>query len=199
MWSSGDAVAVRGFWARELAWGFPHVVVHDTPELVALWLPPGARGLYPTSRDHSALAPAAREWRAGGTLRLTPPGEAHSVDLYWGEGGDFLGWYVNLQDPLARGPIGFDTGDHILDLWVRPDRSWEWKDEDELAEVAALGFFDAREVAAIRREGERVVERVAAWAPPFCDSWEDWRPDPAWPVPALPRGWRELPRAMSGV
>jgi hypothetical protein len=31
MWSEGEAVAVRGFWAGELAWGFPHVVMHDTP------------------------------------------------------------------------------------------------------------------------------------------------------------------------
>jgi hypothetical protein len=199
MWSSGDTVALRGFWAGALAWAFPHVVVHDTPELVALWLPAGARGLYPTSRDHAALAPAERAWRAGGTLRLTPRGGAHSVDLYWSEAGEFLGWYVNLQDPLVRGPIGFDTADHILDLWVRPDRSWEWKDEDELVEVEAQGFFDEREVAAIRREGERVVERVTAWAPPFCDGWEDWRPDPAWSVPALSDGWRDLPRAMSGV
>ena len=199
MWSSGDTVALRGFWAGELAWAFPHVVVHDTPELVALWLPPGARGLYPTTRDHRALRPAEREWRAGGTLRLALPGEAHSVDLYWGETGEFLGWYVNLQDPLTRGPIGFDTGDHILDLWVRSDRALEWKDEDELAEAEALGFFNEREVEAIRREGERLVERVTAWAPPFCDGWEDWRPDPASPVPALPGGWRELPRAMSGV
>ncbi|MDX6479102.1 MAG: hypothetical protein QOG29_1689, partial [Gaiellaceae bacterium] len=29
MWSSGDTVAVRGFWAGELAWAFPHVVVHE--------------------------------------------------------------------------------------------------------------------------------------------------------------------------
>ncbi len=199
MWSSGDTVALRGFWAGELSGAFPHIVVYDTSELVALWLPPGARGLYPTSRDHTALAPAEREWRAGGTLRLTPPDEAHSVDLYWGEAGELLGWYVNLQDPLVRGPIGFDTSDHILDLWVHPDRSWEWKDADELDEVLALGFFDEREVEAIRREGERVVERVTAWAPPFCDGWEDWRPDPAWPVPTLPESWRELPRAMSGV
>ena len=158
-----------------------------------------ARGLYPTSRDHTALAPAEREWRAGGTLRLTPPDEAHSVDLYWGEAREFLGWYVNLQDPLVRGPIGFDTSDHILDLWVHPDRSWEWKDEDELEGVLALGFFDEREVEAIRREGDRVIERVTAWAPPFCDGWEDWRADPTWPVPTLPESWRERARAMSGV
>jgi hypothetical protein len=159
---------------------------------------PGARGIYPTSRDHRALSPAEREWRPGGTLRLTPPGEAHSVDLYWGEAGEFLGWYVNLQDPLARSPIGFDTGDHILDLWVRPDRSLEWKDEAELEQVAALGFFD-EQVDAIRAEGDRVAKRVGAWAPPFCDGWEDWRPDPAWPVPTLPESWRELSRATSGV
>ena len=199
MWSSGAAVALRGFWAGELAWTFPHVVVHDTPELVALWLPPGAHGLYPTTRDHTALEPAERVWRAGGTLRLTPPGEAHSVDLYRHGNGEFLGWYVNFQDALGRSAIGFDTRDHLLDLWVTPDRRWKLKDEDEFAEAAALGFFDDREVEAIRAEAGRVVERLEAWAPPFCDGWEDWLPDPAWPIPALPDGWRELPRAMRGV
>ena len=26
---------------------------------------------------------------------------------------------------------------------------------------------------------------VADWGPPFCDGWESFRPDPAWPIPRL--------------
>jgi hypothetical protein len=58
------------------------------------------------------------------------------------------------------------------------------KDEDELAEQVELGCFTAEEAAAARAEGERVL---AEW--PFPTGWEDWRPDPSWPVPELPVVW----------
>jgi len=41
----------------------------------------------------------------------------------------------------------------------------------------------------IRAEGERVARLIERWEPPFSDGWEDWRPDPAWPLPVLPPGW----------
>lgn len=25
-----------------------------------------------------------------------------------------------------------------------------------------------------------MIERIEAWASPFCDGWESWRPDPSW-------------------
>jgi hypothetical protein len=31
-----------------------------------------------------------------------------------------------------------------------------------------------------------VEKLVASWGAPFRDGWEDWRPDPAWPLPDLP-------------
>ena len=68
--------------------------------------------------------------------------------------------------------------------WVRPDLSWSWKDEHELEAASRLGRFSPDEAAAIRAEGERVI---AAW--PFPTGWEDWRPDPSWPIPQLPEGW----------
>ena len=90
-------------------------------------------------------------------------------------------WYVNFEEPLRRTPIGVDTFDHKLDLLVFPSGGYEWKDEDELEEAAALGLLDAE---AVRAEARRVLRE---W--PFPTGWEDWRPDPAWPVPQLPAGW----------
>jgi hypothetical protein len=40
---------------------------------------------------------------------------------------------------------------------------------------------------AVRAEGERVL---AAW--PFPTDWEEFRPDPTWPLPALPEGWEHV-------
>ena len=90
-------------------------------------------------------------------------------------------WYVNFEQPLRRTPVGVDTFDQKLDLLVFPSGGWQWKDEDELEQAAALGLLDAK---AVRAEAKRVLEE---W--PFPTGWEDWRPDPAWPVPQLPAGW----------
>jgi hypothetical protein len=43
--------------------------------------------------------------------------------------------------------------------------------------------------ARVRRDGRRAVAAITAWGPPFSDGWPDWRPDPRWPVPALPADW----------
>ena len=70
-------------------------------------------------------------------------------------------WYVNLQDPLRRTPLGFDTVDHALDVVVELDRSsWRWKDEEELAEAVRDGLFTPEEAADFRAWGERAVERI---------------------------------------
>jgi hypothetical protein len=65
---------------------------------------------------------------------------------------------------------------------VRPDLSWEWKDEAELAIAVEFGLYSAEEAAAIRAEGKRVVARLPELIP---TGWEAWRPDPAWPVASL--------------
>jgi uncharacterized protein len=140
----------------------------------------------PADADGRRLRIPADEWtlEPGTTSRealaLTRPGAAHSIYLFWDDG-RFSHWYVNLEEPLRRNAVGFDTFDHKLDLIVEADGAWRWKDEDELEEAARRGILDA---AAVRAEGERVL---AAW--PFPTGWEAWRPDPAWPVPQLPAGW----------
>ena len=31
-----------------------------------------------------------------------------------------------------------------------------------------------------------------AWTTPFEEGWENWRPDPDWPLPMIPEGWDQL-------
>jgi hypothetical protein len=191
MWSSGDNVLLRYIRFDAVRGAFPHVVAADDGDLVALHLPVGAVCKRPVSDGSPIRGQADREWElydhpwhSGRVLHLMRPGAAHSIDLFWDEADAFRGWYVNLQEPLRRTALGFDTDDLVLDVWIEPDGSWWWKDEDELDEAVRLGRFTAPEAKAIREEGERVV---AAW--PFPTGWEDWRPDPAWPMPLLPEGW----------
>jgi predicted RNA-binding protein associated with RNAse of E/G family len=89
----------------------------------------------------------------------------------WTEGWDFRCWYVQLQDPILETPTGLETMDHALDVVVEPDGSWEWKDEDDFAELQRLGAFTPSQAAAVRAEGQRVIA-----AHPWPTGWEHWRP-----------------------
>ena len=171
----------------------PHVLVEETAELAVLYVAPGTRGRRPERsflEDPSQLGTlhwghVEHLWTGSHALRLLRPGAAHCLYLFWAEADwAFQGWYVNLQTPYARSPLGFDTRDHALDIVVDADGRWRWKDEDDLEFATRVGAFTAAEAVAIRAEGERVL---AEW--PFPTGWEEWRPDPSWPLPALPAGW----------
>jgi hypothetical protein len=124
-------------------------------------------------------------WHSYRVLILVRPGDGFAFELLWRADDDtFAAWYVNLQEPLRRTALGFDTDDLVLDIWVEPDGSWEWKDEDELEVAVALGRFTAAQAAEIRSVGERVVAER-----PWPTGWEEWRPDPSWQLPRLPDGW----------
>lgn len=92
--------------------------------------------------------------------------------------------WVVPQEPLRRQALGFDTPDQALGITVGPDGTWAWKDEHHLERLVELGAFSADQAVAIRAEGERVLEER-----PWPTGWEQWRPDPAWPIPELPVGW----------
>jgi len=126
------------------------------------------------------------------TLFLIPPGAVYAVHVIWGRESKFVGWYVNLQEPLRRTAIGFDFMDPVLDIVVKPDLSeWTWKDQGDLQRAHEMGLFSARQARAIRAEGERVVERIRTKASPFSNGWEHWAP-PEWPIPESLAGWDKL-------
>ena len=135
------------------------------------------------------------EWRDTGVLVLTPPDVPHSIWWFFDRDGAFLGWYVNLETPAKRWFGGLDIRDQALDIWVEPDRSWEWKDEDEFAErIGHPDYWTAEEAAQIRAEGEQLTALIEAGAHPFDGSLIDFRPDSAWAPTTLTPHW-DLPEA----
>lgn len=180
-----------------VAGAIPVTVAQDEPGLVALYIAGGTAIKWPyvdgrpirevTLEERFTLPwiPGDKMWTGDGVLVLNRPGRAHSLWLFRGAAGvPFDSWYLQLEDPHRRTALGFDTRDHTLDAWVGRDGAWRWKDEDELEVALAHGHHTAEEAVAMREEAERVR---AEW--PFPTGWEDWRPDPSWPLPELPGGW----------
>ena len=219
-----EAGGSTGFWApgSHILWRYrenagprfhiarPVTVVRDDEELLAVWLAPGTECVKPVLTDGTAIhleplrtrytkprTVARGRWFGTGVLKLARPGEPWSVWLFWEPGWRFKNWYVNLEEPLARWAGGVDSEDHFLDISVHPDRSWQWRDEDEFAQARRDGLVDERLAARVRRAGESAVEVIRAWGPPFRDGWQNWRPDPSWAVPSLPEDWDRTPARLS--
>ena len=184
-WRPGDVVTWREAWRGTTYFEAPVRVVEDSERRFVFFLAEGTRyglpsGGWPFADAHPWAQRGA--WRGHGLLVQHRPGAAHTIWHFWrGEKREFAGWYVNMQEPLRRAADTFETQDQELDIWVEPDGTWRWKDEQELEDSVSRGRFTEQEVAAIRAEGERVL---AEW--PFPTGWEEWQPDPSWPVPELP-------------
>jgi predicted RNA-binding protein associated with RNAse of E/G family len=106
-----------------------------------------------------------------------------SWTIEWG----FQSYYINMQSPLREHGATLEFTDLFLDARIPPERdTYEWKDEQELAEAVRRGFLTEAEAQEVRRAGERAIERVLRREPPFDEDWEAWRPDPAWGPLDLP-------------
>ena len=158
-----------GYWApgTRILWryrangtGHPHIcrpvtVVRDAPDLLAAWVAPGTVCVKPEIADgtpvhHEPLATrytkprrtVLSRWFGTGVLKLARPAEPWSVWLFWERDWQFKNWYVNLEEPHRRWAGGIESEDHFLDIAVYPDRSWEWRDEDEFAAAGRAGLVD---------------------------------------------------------
>ncbi|HEV7706911.1 MAG TPA: DUF402 domain-containing protein [Asanoa sp.] len=206
---------LRRYWrGGRISFVSSYVVVADDERGLRIWQPAGVsywRLMTPDGRTHhdgtiDELGPTeltAQPWLGGPVMPFHPAdGSPWSVWWFFDEHtGDFDGWYVNLEDPFRRwddgGVAGIDTADHALDIVVDPDRSWRWKDEDELAaKTGSRHYWDAAGAATIRENGLAVIELIEAGKFPFDGTWCDLRPDPTWQVPAeRPPGW-DRPQAV---
>lgn len=249
-WQPGDTVTMRytGHFdghVRDrpgLLQGWPHTVVEDSDEVLALWQPAGTRTHLIDLADASHVIPLS-QWKRE-VLRLFLPGRPYSVWLWWKVPVDpewapspaelyknneiraeflktatpdqiarseadrawldewrvsrpaervFDGWYVNLEAPFVRTPIGIDTSDNSLDLLVSPALEWRWKDEDTMDFWVNAGVFTREHVEQFYRDGEEVADLIEARRFPFDGSYLDFAPDPNWAIPALPGGWQHVP------
>jgi hypothetical protein len=188
-WEPGEIVVWRERWRGRTHFACPVRVVEDDERQVVVYLAEGTRYTFPPdSWPFGAEHPWAERgtWTGHGVLISHRLGDAFTTWHFWkSDERRFAGWYVNLQAPYERDGHSFDTQDHELDIVVRPDGSWQWKDEDKMDDWVRRGRFTPQEVTDIRAEGERVL---AEW--PFPTGWEEWSPDPDWPVPELPGDWR---------
>ena len=204
----GRLVLHRDTHLGEVAFVHPARVVSDDARGLLLWV---ARGSV-VSTEATVDGRGARDmpfaewmatprrlrlttWRGPGVLRFFPPGVDHSVWFFRHDDGSFKNYYVNLEERAVRwddGDLaGIDVTDQDLDIVATPERTWEWKDEDEFAERLALPErYWVPDEAAVWAEGSRVIKMIEAGDFPFDGTWTDFRPDPAWPTPTeLPPGW----------
>ena len=199
-WHFGDPIVLRGVWRGQIWWVCAVTVVRDLPDLIVLYWTAGTPEKTPAKRPtvheqlENQIVLVDGKWVDTDVLMLSAPGAAHSVYLMWETGTRILRcWYVDLQEPLRRTTIGFDTMDHLLDIVINPDRSqWHWKDEDEFVEAEAIGLYSPAEAWAIRSEGEHVIACLQASRSPFYDGWENWLPPVEWKIPALPENWDDM-------
>ena len=216
-WKSGAQIVLYEMWGRGIGTARPVTVVDDAAGRIALYSHPGTpivtrgaenrRSLGLSERIElmiRTLDPGVGEFREtispdSHVLALTPDDSWHSVMLFWSSEWQFKNWYVNLQFPLRRVRRGVQFHDCALDLVVQPDLSWSWKDVDEFEALVARGFFSPEQASSIRSEADRVVNTIESGGPPFCDGWENWRPEGSWPVPRLPDDWFDAGVTGSGA
>ena len=178
----------------------PVTVVEDAVSRVVLWLPPGtptmkAELLHPSTdkprRWDKGWRLVEATWRSE-ALIVIQPDQLRAIKVRWTKDRVFQGWYVNLQSRLRRTRLGFDTRDYQLDIVVAPDRSWRWKDEDELDLAVELGRLTPAQGAAVRVEGRGAIEDIERNEAPYSDGWENWQPSKEFNLPQLTSEWDDL-------
>jgi Protein of unknown function (DUF402) len=190
---AGDVAVLRYLWFGRSFWEIPTRVVEDGAERTVVWVAPGTRYRRPHRRLTMAEI-AANAWTAGehswtgnGTLMISRRGDPYSLWLFWDDDGSHASWYVNLELPWRRTSLGFDTRDHQLDIVIRADGAWRWKDEDELRDAIDVGLLRVEEARRIHADGEGVIAQLHRLVP---TGFEDWRPAPDWEQPVLPENAR---------
>jgi hypothetical protein len=198
--SAGESATLRGV-GDKIYWAFPTIVVQDAPELIVLYMP---AGVYGKNVDHK---PATSElfsantiniidfqWKRTDVLMLIVPEEAFSTYIMWETGTKKLDcWYVNLQEPIRRTSISFDTKDNMLDIIISPDmNTWQWKDKDEFEAAQKVGFYSAEKVHEILAEGEKAVQLITKERRTLYEQWEKWQPNPEWEFPKLSPHWQDV-------
>ncbi len=171
----------------------PVRVVEDSVEQTVLYTAEGTPILGRPNLIDRVLNPkigidmSPKKWRDTEFVSITYPNQMYSIWAMWKmPERKFQCWYVNIEIPQNRTTTGFEVSDLELDVVVRPDLTWHWKDEDEFAQLTELGYFSAELAAEIRQAGLDAIALLESGLEPFNQSWSEWRPDENWGVPELP-------------
>jgi len=195
----GDHILLREVWRDRVWTARPHIVVEDSRDIIALCIPRGSTGKRPIDANGMPKRLPAGDWALGDeawtrdALLISLPGEPFSIRPIHDEQPQFRFWYLNIETPLHRTPLGFDYMDQTLDIIISPDLSeWRWKDEAELSQAIALGLYSNEQAKDIRATGEQALARFLARKPPLDRDWDRWRPPANWTIPVLPAGWDRI-------
>jgi len=185
-WRPGDVIVRREMLGGRPWSAIPVYVVRDDDELLATYIAEGAPLAFGDAGiPHPWLGRST--WSGHGALALHRADDAHAILVFWeGDERRFAGWYVNFQAPYRRTPLGFDTLDHEIDIWIPDGGAWQWKDEDKLA---AGERFSPEEVARIRAEADAVARDLDAGRRWWSEGWASWEPEPGWSAPQLRDDW----------
>ncbi len=195
---AGESVVLREVWRGHIWAARAATIVQDTGEQTIFFIPAGTTWMAAVGNGAGLRVPqeafelAPRTYEEAHVLSFGWSDRAHAVLLFFRPDWRPWSWYVNLQEPLRRIEIGFDTMDHELDAIVELDGTWSWKDEDEMADAIERGVLPADAEPVLRAEGERAVRSILGRDPPLDRDWWSWRPDPGWPRPRLPAGWDRI-------
>jgi protein associated with RNAse G/E len=203
----GAAIVVRDMVFGRPFTAFPQTVAWDTGDELAVLLQPGTVGYAPalwikSLRDNDPEARAGilpayarRDWEIGEwtwerTIRLAILSDSKyfAIDPMWTQEGEFLCWYVNFQLPFVRTSIGVDTSDLHIDLIVRPDLTYYWKDEDEYEQAQQLGLVEPEWERGIERGRDEVLSMINQRVGPFG---RDWPAPDLNPIPQLSAAWAD--------
>jgi len=209
-WMPGEPVALRGIYNNRVWYMQSALVVHDSPEEVALAILPGAECSAPREYIHGKHGDCGLYdrwgnylgdrwnmenylWRTNRLLILLQPEMYYARMFFWDHGsGNFLCYYVNFQLPFRRTEIGFDTLDLELDIIIEPDHEWHWKDVENYQKGIDCGVIRREWVEQIDKAKQEVLETHENRSYPFDGSWLDWKPDPSWQLPRLLENWDKI-------
>lgn|SRR5574341_408322 len=205
-WNTGEVIAWRGIYNQKVWHAAPMIVVKDSPEETALALLPGANCFVPEGYSRGKQNGKRRWdfkdgpwkldehiWHTNRLLHLLEPQKYYAIVYFWDDKSDqFLCYYINFQLPFQRSHCGVDALDLELDLVIKPDFSYEWKDLDEYHKGIDTGIIPNEWVPEIESARTEVLERLAKRQYPFDNSWLDWCPNPSWSAPKLPANWDKV-------
>lgn len=177
----------------------PVTVVADDDHHLAVWLAPGTRMLHQVIADGSDIrslegadrftaprAQAVRDWTGSGILAVFQPKTMYSVWFFETQSGLRDSYYINIELPFTRTAEGIVSSDLVLDVVVKADHSFTYKDGDELEFAHQAGVLTSTRVKEIQRAAADAIKTVNHWGFPFNAGFEVFKPDHSWQVPALP-------------
>ena len=206
MWKPGDIVAWRGIFDEHIWHVQPTIVVEDTPDQVVLTLLPGTECIAEETYLKGKQNANRRwdftnrnwnlekyTWQTNRLLLIFKPEKFYSTILFWNHASnEFLCHYINFQEPFRRSHCGVDTLDLDLDMIIKPDHGFEWKDEDDYQKAIDHGVIYPEWIQGIEEAQKEILDKLERRQYPFDGSWLDWMPDPNWLPPKLPENWDKI-------